>query len=394
MNRNAARFLPLTLLLAGCATAIAPAAPPPAPAPPDGERAETVGPGVRHRFRVDPTGPWAIHVVEVDLRACGVELRTLKAGDRLEGRETTLALARRAERELERPVLAALNADFFSTAGVPVGAQVVAGEVVREPGSRPVFGLTDREVPFIGTVELAGELWLSRGVSATLGRVNTPPSGDTLTLYNAFAGDTTPADTGVAELVVRRLDAAGDTLRGVLVRMDTLPSGVPVPADGVVLAARGRAAASVRLLAREGDTLRWTLRFHPTPGPVREMVGGYPVLLREGREVPDGATGVRPAFAETRHPRSAVGWRPDGTLLLVAVDGRQPGYSVGMSLAELRRLFVRLGSVEALNLDGGGSTALVLRGATVNRPSDAEGERPVANAVLVLGPARGVCRER
>ncbi|HEX2188610.1 MAG TPA: phosphodiester glycosidase family protein, partial [Longimicrobiaceae bacterium] len=87
--------------------------------------------------------------------------------------------------------------------------------------------------------------------------------------------------------------------------------------------------------------------------------------------------------------RSAVGWRADGTLLLVAVDGRRPGYSEGMSLAELRSLFLELGAAEALNLDGGGSTALVVRGATVNRPSDREGERAVANALVLLGPPAG-----
>jgi exopolysaccharide biosynthesis protein len=89
-----------------------------------------------------------------------------------------------------------------------------------------------------------------------------------------------------------------------------------------------------------------------------------------------------------------VGWRADGTLLLVAVDGRQPGYSVGMSLPEMRALFRELGAVEALNLDGGGSTALVVRGRAVNRPSDAGGERPVANALVLLGPAAGSCGRR
>jgi exopolysaccharide biosynthesis protein len=162
----------------------------------------------------------------------------------------------------------------------------------------------------------------------------------------------------------------------------------------VVFAARGRAADFLRLLAPPGDTLRWTLGFAPAPGPVREMVGGHPVLLRGGEAVPDAETGVNAGFSATRHPRSAVGWRADGTLLLVAVDGRQPGYSVGMSLAEVRDLFRGLGAVEALNLDGGGSTALVVRGGTVNRPSDREGERPVANALVVLGPAPGTCSRR
>jgi exopolysaccharide biosynthesis protein len=100
---------------------------------------------------------------------------------------------------------------------------------------------------------------------------------------------------------------------------------------------------------------------------------------------------IRPAFATERHPRSAVAVRADGTVLLVAVDGRQPGHSVGMTLPELTELLVELGGTDALNLDGGGSTTLVLRGRIVNRPSESSGERPVTNALLVLGPAPGDC---
>lgn len=388
----------LLLVLAGCAPGAA-GAPPVLPLPAGWDRAEAVAPGVRHLFREDGAGPWAIHVVEVDPRTCGVELGTVKAEGRLVGRETTTELARRAERERRRPVLAALNADFFSFTppGVPVGAQVAAGEVVSGPADRAVLGVAGGGAPFVGVVRLEGKLWLAPGLSARLGRVNARPAGDTVALYNRYAGAATPADTGALELLVRRLDApraVGDTVRGVLVGSDTSAAGVAVPEDGVVLAARGLAADFLRLQLLPGDTVRWTLAFEPAPGPVREMVGGHPVLVRGGRAVPDEETRVNAAFARTRHPRSAVGWRADGTLLLVAVDGRRPGYSEGMSLAELRSLFLELGAAEALNLDGGGSTALVVRGATVNRPSDREGERAVANALVLLGPPAGSCSRR
>jgi len=72
-----------------------------------------------------------------------------------------------------------------------------------------------------------------------------------------------------------------------------------------------------------------------------------------------------------------------GYLWLVAIDGRQPGYSVGMTFAELLALCDRLDLSDALNLDGGGSTTMVVRGGIVNRPSDATGPRPVSDAVVV-----------
>jgi exopolysaccharide biosynthesis protein len=66
------------------------------------------------------------------------------------------------------------------------------------------------------------------------------------------------------------------------------------------------------------------------------------------------------------------------------VDGRQPELSVGMTLAELASLLIELGAVEAVNMDGGGSTAMVIRGRVVNSPSDLSGERAVGDALLVF----------
>ena len=79
------------------------------------------------------------------------------------------------------------------------------------------------------------------------------------------------------------------------------------------------------------------------------------------------------------------------TCWLVVVDGRQGDYSTGMTLPELADLFQLLGATEALNLDGGGSSVMLLRGRRVSRPSDAEGERPVVNALLIVEDPGG-CR--
>ncbi len=119
-----------------------------------------------------------------------------------------------------------------------------------------------------------------------------------------------------------------------------------------------------------------------------EAVGGFPDLLDGARRVGDLEVAARPAFAAARHPRTAVGWDDDGQVLwIVVVDGRRPPYSVGMSLPELADLFEALGTEEALNLDGGGSSALVVAGAPVNRPSDRTGERAVANALALVRDA-------
>jgi hypothetical protein len=83
-----------------------------------------------------------------------------------------------------------------------------------------------------------------------------------------------------------------------------------------------------------------------------------------------------------RGPRTAVGQRADGSILLVTTDGRQPGYSVGMTNFELAQTMVRLGAVQAMALDSGGSTTLAFDGAVLNRPSDGR-ERAVADALML-----------
>jgi hypothetical protein len=84
-----------------------------------------------------------------------------------------------------------------------------------------------------------------------------------------------------------------------------------------------------------------------------------------------------------------VGATADGRLLVVVVDGGSPAYSRGMTLRELAELMQTLGAVNALNLDGGGSSEMVVNGLVASRPSDGQ-ERAVSNALVVLpGPDSG-----
>jgi exopolysaccharide biosynthesis protein len=110
-----------------------------------------------------------------------------------------------------------------------------------------------------------------------------------------------------------------------------------------------------------------------------QMVSGHPMLVEEGKALP--------LENKTTHPRTAVGVDATGRkLILLIVDGRNPTVATGMTLAELARELLRLGCVTAFNLDGGGSTTLVIRDAATgklliaNHPSDHR-ERPVANVL-------------
>ncbi len=147
--------------------------------------------------------------------------------------------------------------------------------------------------------------------------------------------------------------------------------GIPVPAGD------GMAVGPDTIAAGDG-------------GDGTHVVGGYPELLDGGLVVGDLGVTAGPTFAAARHPRTAVGFDNERNMLwLVVVDGRQAPRSAGMSLPELASLFLWLGADEALNLDGGGSSAMVLGEQLVSRPSDAEGERPVGNSLWLVENAEG-----
>lgn len=118
----------------------------------------------------------------------------------------------------------------------------------------------------------------------------------------------------------------------------------------------------------------------------RDVVGGAGLLVHEGRELTEADWApekMREAFTTDRHPRTMIGVDAAGWVWLVTVDGRNPALSLGMTFAELQGLARRLGLRNALNLDGGGSTTMVVRGAVVNHPSDPSGPRPISDALLV-----------
>jgi hypothetical protein len=197
----------------------------------------------------------------------------------------------------------------------------------------------------------------------------------------------------VSEMASRSEPGVIAAINGDFFTPEDLPLGVEV-SDGEL---RGRTSRPVFAwkpgalpwLGRvewEEDQL-WLGEWGVVPGePERglQVVAGFPPLLEAGRTVGDLQQGERPDFASQRHPRTALGL--DLTrqrLWLVVVDGRREGVSEGMSLPELAGLFRALGAGEAINLDGGGSSVMVIRREPVSRPSDPAGQRSVVNALVV-----------
>ena len=144
----------------------------------------------------------------------------------------------------------------------------------------------------------------------------------------------------------------------------------PIPADGAVLVARGSQAGSLAAEAPLGAKVTILLTLTPPWANVLQAVGGGPVIVRDGKPVFRSLEGFTTDQLAYRHPRTGVGQTADGRVLLVAVDGRQPGYSTGLTNFELALTMMRLGCVTASALDAGGSTTMAFDGKLLNRPSD------------------------
>ncbi len=357
----------------GCALVARPAAPTAAELSltrADSFRLTRIDDGVKHFYAWEAEGPWAIHLLEVS-RSCNPVWEARKAGPALNGRATTSALAQGA--------LAAINADFFALpAGTPVGVQVRGSEVLIGPADRPVAAAFTRRGAWIDVARLDAAL-SARRVNLPIAQVNrprAPTAPPAVRLFTHWFGAGAPADSQLMTVRVRALDKQS----GVVELVDSTGNAIWLDDSHVILHLPRGTSVSV------ADTVRWRVQVRPAAGgeSAEEAVGGFPWLIRGGQSVLAEQPGVRPEFGDQRHPRSAIGFTADGRTLLVVVDGRQAPYSDGMSLTELTDLMLRLGAQHALNLDGGGSTALVVRGRALNRPSDREGERAVGNALALV----------
>ena len=373
----------VALNLAACASQ-----PPQPRAPePDSARDVRLASGAVYQYRWYAAGPWAVHNIVVEPKQCGAGFRTIKGNARMVGRERTSAMVARASDSVR--VLGGINGDFFSfdPPGVSEGPQIADGVLLkseghhreaienRKLGVQPVFAIDGNGRPIVTFTHVRGSVRIG-SLTVPLAGVNVRPRSDSIFVYTPFWGDATPADSLALEVVVRE---------GLVVRVDSSANGVEIPANGTIVLLRGAARDLLRGIA-SGSRMTWSASFDGIANP-REMIGGYPMLLVRGKHVHHDEIGLRPTFSDNRHPRAAVGLDRRGRVWIVAVDGRKPEHSDGMSLQEFGEFLLAHGITDALNLDGGGSTTLLVQGRIANRPSDTNGERAVANALLVIDQA-------
>jgi uncharacterized protein YigE (DUF2233 family) len=320
-----------------------------------------LAPGVTYKVYA---GHPRINVVDVDMSKSPVKMRPVTAA------YTFSQLKDVREHARDSGAIAAINANYFKREGVPLGTLMVDGEWVSGPlYDRVALGFTEGGYARIARVGLHGTLTTSNPEHPELwiNNVNQPHrTGSRCILYTRRWGDkvTFPyAGTMVA------VDASGQVL-------DKAEKVMAIPYGGFVLADSKKSPIAA-LVPGELVHVRWQV----SPAGwdnVKEAVSGGPLLLSEGKFAFDLKAEKFPANWTGGHivARTACGITADDHLILATFEGPH-------TLFDVAKFFLKLGCTEAMNLDGGGSTTMVVNGATVTRNASAA-QRHVAVALGVF----------
>ena len=358
------------------------------------EQRFTIAPGAAHdRGSIVTTtaGRQAVYLLEVDASQTVLSFEASLSNDRIAGLETTTAQANRKNFEGHRAV-GAINADFWSLRDAPVGLHIENGELMCDGvDARPTFGVTSSRQLLLAAVSVNTVVTRADGATLHARKVNQARGSGELVVYTSRFASSTGTDATGTEVtltgVALPLTASG-TFTGTVAQVRVSAGDTAMAAADVVLSGSGTAATFLQALA-VGQTV--TVRTSITAGweNVVHAAGGGQFIVQNGA-LTDAVNS--PGFGDVTHPRSAIGLTAAGNVVMAVVDGRQPGYSVGVRLDELGELMLSRGAVTAVNLDGGGSSTLAVRlpgddgVVQVNRGSDGF-ERSDSNSILLFSSA-------
>jgi hypothetical protein len=332
-------------------------------------------PGVIYSRQVEftPHGSVVEHVIVAPKPTGLYALKPILSNNAVQGTERVTAMQRRFSGDA-------------TVAGVNGGSGMIlrGGVLDAAPADeRSSIGIDTDGTLHVDRVALAGT-WQGSGQRRILG-INEAPRANRTTLYTRAWGARTPAENAGASAVLQRFPASKpNTLLTATVTGYAQGGNQPIPADGAVLVARGAQAGFLTAEAPVGSKMTILLTLTPPWANVPEGVGGGPVIVRDGKPVFRSFESFTPEQLAQRSARTGVGQLADGRVVLVAVDGSQPGYSTGFTNFELALEMMRLGCVTASALDGGASTTMAFDGKALSRPSGRGGERGVGDALTLF----------
>jgi hypothetical protein len=351
--------------------------------------AQVLMPNVSYQRTVQFTahGPVALNVITAPRPGGVYQLKPLLSNGAILGTERVTAMQKDVS---GAATVAGVNGDLFNfkdghPSGIFMRDKVLASPPYR---ARSSVGFSADGKLNVARVSFFG-YWQGIGLGQRhpLTGINQPPRADGTSLFTPDYGPTTPRIPGVAEVVLQPFPpAVPDADLTASVTQVHTGGGIAIPKNGAVLLARGSQVAKLQSEAPLGQPTLTHLILQPDwpAAGITDALGGGPVIVRNGKAVWTAGEDFLPTQLGPRNPRTAVGQRRDGKIVLLAVDGRRAGYSVGMTNWELAQAMLRLGCVTASALDAGGSTTMAFDGKLLNRPSDPGGERPVAESLAIL----------
>lgn len=315
-----------------------------------------------------------INILEIDPGVPGIKIKPALSYDLIYGYELFSKIASRHN------AYAAVNGGFFRDFGLPSGMVVIDGQLMSAAtGDYPVLVLRGGRAELkeidskLHIVVNGSDGYGKEAAKIIIDNINFPGGGKQTIVYTPVYGRTNRAD---------KRNITATVVEGVVEKIAEYEKEARIPGDGMLISFFDVAAyRGKELPVKVGDRVELVHEPDMTGNVQAYECGCW--LVRDGVPVVgdyDPWVGV----LTNRDPRTAVGIKEDGTVILLTVDGRQPGYSAGFTGRELADYLVRCGAVDAAMLDGGASTAMLLEGKLVNRPSYKGQEREVAGAILVL----------
>ena len=287
---------------------------------------------------------------------------------------------------------AGINGSFFTMSnGLPIGCVITEG-IVRSSDNRNSVGFRADGSAIIGTPGLELRVTFANGSSVPVHYNKILSASNGLVLYSRDFDEKTKSANPSYNLILTPDSSGvtpGNTVTATVTETVEDVESCDIPAGGMVLAITEESpyesADSAIRAAKPGDKLSIECVISPEWADVAYACGGDEMLVMNGK----AQTEFNLDSADSRAARTAVGLKQDGTIVFYAIDGRQSGYSAGLTLAELAERMAELGCVTALNLDGGGSTTFAARKpgdsalSTLNRPSDGDA-RKCANFIFLV----------
>lgn len=331
-------------------------------------------------------GPVVIHQLRIDMSCENLEFSGSLSNDYLGfGLEKTSQIVAR-ENKKENRVVAAVNADFFGgERPVFENCMIVDGEFIKGvKKSRTLFVVNKQGDIRLNNYKFNGVGIIGNDTIAFDG-LNVPVENNKCCFYNKYYRKLPVQNDSVIYWRIKPLgrsviDSICEyQIKEHLVNPDSLNFVTGCKYIGIHQSLNSRFKINDRIGIRLGIS--------PEDFVPHFMIGGLPRLIKNGKRIThfknrEGLT--RKGFWKDRHPRTAIGIdHKNNYLYMLVVDGRQPGYSIGMKLKKLGKYLQKIGCDEALNFDGGGSSTMILNQVLMNQPSDKNGERKVSNILLM-----------